>query len=195
MSESSKDNAKQYKKVPLSRVAVVGNAGGGKTTLSRRLAELYQLPLTHVDSIQFLPGMKIRPFKESVEILAEIQSRDTWLIDGYGPLDIIVKRFELAECVVFIDFPIWQHFWWCTKRQIQNLWSRRQELPAGCSEVSWSHTVKLYKSIWKAHKLMRPELLKIFNRETLRDKMVYVRTVQDWKRIYLLGLFVESAES
>ncbi len=196
VSADLKNNAKQCKKVrrtfsSLSRVAVVGNAGGGKTALSRRLAERYQLPLTHVDSIQFLPGMKIRPFKESVAILSEIQSRESWLIDGYGPLDIIVKRFELAECVVFVDFPIWRHFWWCTKRQIQNVWSRRAELPEGCSEVSWAHTLKLYKSIWKAHKLMRPELLRIFDRESLRDKMVYVRTVKDWNRIYQHGLTSE----
>lgn len=40
------------------RIAIIGNGGGGKTTLARSLAEKYSLPLTHVDSIQYLAVMK-----------------------------------------------------------------------------------------------------------------------------------------
>lgn len=172
----------------ISRVAVVGNAGGGKTALSLRLAGLYRLPLTHVDAIQFVPGMKIRPYKESIQILSQIQGQSEWIIDGYGPLDIIVRRFELADRIVFVDFPIWRHFWWCTKRQIRNLWSRRVELPEGCDELSWAHTRKLYRSIWSAHKQMRPELLRIFDRDNLRSKMIYIRSLRDWNRVFQQGL-------
>lgn len=171
-----------------SRIVVVGNAGGGKTTLSRRLAELYQLPLTHVDSIQFIPGMKIRPYPESIQILESLQNQPMWIIDGYGPLDIIEKRFALADRIVFIDFPLWRHYWWGTKRQIQNLWSRREELPEGCDERSWQHTAKLYKSIWNVHKQMRPELLRIFGREQLKGKMVFVRSMKEWRRVWLNGV-------
>jgi adenylate kinase family enzyme len=35
------------------RVAIFGNAGGGKSTLARRLAELTKLPLYVVDMMQF----------------------------------------------------------------------------------------------------------------------------------------------
>lgn len=177
------DNAKTVK-----RIAVVGNAGGGKTTLSRRLAEIHHLPLTHVDAIQFVAGMKIRPHAESLAILNQIQNQDLWIIDGYGPLDIIEKRFLLADRIVFVDLPLWRHYWWCTKRQIINLWSRRPELPEDCDELSLSHTVKLYKTLWRVHQQMRPELLRIFAREKHRDKMVFIRGVQEWKRIYKDGL-------
>ena len=40
----------------MKRVAVFGNAGGGKSTLARRLAELTGLPLYVVDMMQFRPG-------------------------------------------------------------------------------------------------------------------------------------------
>ncbi|MBV2169807.1 MAG: hypothetical protein KUL82_13970 [Bdellovibrio sp.] len=170
------------------RIAVVGNAGGGKTTLSRRLAEIHCLPLTHVDAIQFVAGMKIRPHAESIAILNQVQNQDSWIVDGYGPLDIIEKRFLLADHIVFIDFPLWRHYWWCTKRQIKNLWSRRQELPEGCEERNLSHTLKLYKTLWRVHKQMRPELLRIFGREKLRSKMVYIRTKADWDRVFRKGI-------
>jgi adenylate kinase family enzyme len=169
------------------KIAVIGNAGAGKTVLARQLAKRYHLPITHVDSIQFIAGMKIRPHKESIALLTEVQNQESWIIDGYGPLDIIEKRFQLADRIVLIDFPLWRHYWWATKRQIQNLWSPRKELPEGCSELSWEHTKKLYKTIGNVHRLMRPELLRILNRDQNKGKVVWIRNLSQLKRISRFG--------
>lgn len=170
------------------KIVVVGNIAGGKTELSRRLARVHSVPITHVDSLQFLPGMKIRPLDETRKALKSITDQENWLIDGYGPLDLIEKRFQMADHVVFVDFPIWRHYWWCTKRQIQNLWSRREELPEGCYELTYEHTMKLYKTLWQMHTKMRPELLRIFARDHFKNKMTYVRTVKEWKTLAEQGL-------
>lgn len=172
----------------IKKIAVVGNSSCGKTTLSRKLSELHGLPVTHVDSIQFLPGMQIRPHAESIATLTQIQNHEAWIIDGYGPLDIIEKRFQAADKIVFIDFPLWRHLWWCSKRQVKNLWSRRQELPEGCDEASFQHSLKLYKNILKAHKLMRPELLRIFSRDSLRPKTVIIKSLKEWRQIFRHGI-------
>lgn len=169
------------------KIAIIGNAGGGKTTLSRRLAQLHNLPLTHVDSIQFVAGLKIRPFAESIALLTEIQNQQTWIIDGYGPLDIIQKRFHLADKIVFIDFPLWRHYWWCTKRQIKSLWQQRAELPSGSREASWAHTVKLYKTLWRVHKQMRPELMRILARDSFRGKVISINTPKQWRQLFREG--------
>jgi len=169
------------------KIAVVGNIAGGKTRLSQVLAARYELPLTHVDSLQFLPGMKMRPLPETRQALLMVSTQEKWLIDGYGPLDLIEKRFQAADLVVYIDFPIWRHFWWLTKRQISNLWSRRSELPEGCSELTWEHTRKLYKTLWQIHTKMRPELLRIFARENLRQKVLIIRTVKQWHEVFEKG--------
>ena len=162
------------------KVAVIGNAGGGKTTLSRQLAKHLGIPLYHVDSYQFLAGMKIRPHQETIQILTDIQNRENWLIDGYGPLDIIIKRFEIADHVVLIDFPLWRHYWWSLKRQIKSLWSPRTELPAGCHEANIKQSYKLFRTIWKVHTQMRPELLRILNRPHLLPKVKMIKTYQDF---------------
>ncbi|WP_413587171.1 hypothetical protein [Bdellovibrio sp. HCB274] len=171
------------------KIAVIGNAGAGKTVLSRQLAVLLKLPLTHVDSIQFLPGMKIRPHKESIAMLMAVQESSHWIIDGYGPLDILEKRLQQADCIVMIDYPLWRHYWWATKRQIVNLWSPRKELPQGCSEVSWEQTQKLYKTIKKVHQQMRPELLRILNRDHLKQKVVWIRNLSQLKSVSRGELF------
>ena len=162
------------------KIAVIGNAGAGKTTLSRRLAKIYELPLYHVDTYQFLPDLQMRPFKETVEILIPLQEQDSWIIDGFGPLDILEKRFALADQIIFIDFPLWRHYFWATKRQFQSLGSPRSELPKGISELNLQHVLKLYKTIRQVHEKMRPELLRILERPQNREKLLLIRTLPQW---------------
>jgi adenylate kinase family enzyme len=165
----------------LKRIAVIGNAAAGKTTLSRILAARHQLPLTHVDSVQFIAGMNIRPHDQSIAILSQAQSQERWIIDGYGPLDILQDRLEKAEKIIFIDLPLWRHYWWATKRQIKGLWSPRAELPAYCDDVTVKQTLLLFKSIWKVHKKMRPEMLKILAREKLKAKVLVIRSLSEMR--------------
>jgi adenylate kinase family enzyme len=175
----------------IQKISVIGNAGSGKTTLSKVLSKIYQLPLTHVDAIQFISdaklGMKVRAHAESIAILNEVQKQPAWIIDGYGPLDILESRLSVADKIVMIDFALWRHYFWCSKRQLKSRWSRRPELPADFNEATWSQTLKLFHTLWKVHKGMRPELLRILSREDLASKTIYIRTLQDWKRLAANG--------
>lgn len=167
------------------KIAMIGNSGGGKTKLSRHLGAVYKIPVTHVDSIQFLPGMIIRPMEETRKFLNEIQNQENWLIDGYGPLDMIEKRFALADKIIFIDMPLWRHYWWCAKRQIKSLLGfRRIELPEGCYEATLPHTIKLFKTVWKVHTQMRPELLRILNRPQHKQKLVLMTTFKQYAEYF-----------
>ncbi len=170
------------------KIAVVGNIGGGKTLLSRRLSQLHGLPLTHIDAIEFLPGLKRRSSQESSVLIKTIEKQDSWLIDGYGPLDLLENRFALADAIVFVDLPIHLHFWWTLKRQMKILWSPRAELPQDCDEFNFSHSKRLFKSILNMHQKMRPELLRIFAKDHLKKKTVHISSRQEWQRCYQQGL-------
>jgi len=73
-------------------VAVFGNTGGGKSTLSERLAEITGLPLYTPDIVQFRGGLYRpdtknggkMPHEEYLKIHSDIICRDQWIIDGYG---------------------------------------------------------------------------------------------------------------
>ena len=43
----------------MERVAVIGNSGGGKSTLSRQLAARFDLPCTDLDCLLWLPGWQL----------------------------------------------------------------------------------------------------------------------------------------
>ena len=125
------------------KIAVIGNACSGKTKLSRALAAMYNLPLVHVDSIQFLVDMKLRDPADTRKILELKSNDDAWVIDGFGPLKIIENRFQKADVVVFVRFSQWRNYWWCFKRQIKGLFARRSELPEGCFESTFSQTFNI----------------------------------------------------
>ncbi|MGZ3649924.1 MAG: hypothetical protein ACXVB9_03680 [Bdellovibrionota bacterium] len=162
------------------KIAVIGNGGGGKTTLSRRLAARHDLPLTHVDSIQFLPGLKVRPQDETRRELNRIAEGDRWLIDGFGPLDVMERRFELASRIIFVDFPLWRHYWWATKRQVKSRRHPRPELPPGCEEGTLTHTWQLYRVLWRVHTVIRPQLREIFSRTEISSKVLLIKTPLEW---------------
>lgn len=172
----------------MKKISVIGNACSGKTTLSRRLAEIYSLPLTHVDSVQFLPGMQLRDRNETRKILADIAKGPEWIIDGLGPLKIIESRFQLSDQVVFLRLPLWKTYWWLCKRQFQALFHKREELPDGCFEATPRQTLKLFSTIWNVHNGLWPQLDRIFQGEVYRDKILYVRDQAHLKRIMRSGL-------
>ena len=68
----------------MKKVAVFGNAGGGKSTLAESLAELTHIPLYPLDMIQYRGGGGEVPHDEYLKAHAELLQRDAWIIDGFG---------------------------------------------------------------------------------------------------------------
>lgn len=172
----------------IKKISIVGNACSGKTRLSRELAKKYNLPLTHVDSIQFLSGMRLRDPTETRKILEKVANHDEWIIDGFGPLKIVEDRFQKSDAVVFIRFPLWRIYLWCIKRQIKGLFIRRAELPGGCFESTVPQTIKLFRTIWNVHFGMWPQLDRIFLQNMYKNKIIYVRNLAELNKIYKDGI-------
>lgn len=163
----------------VSKIAIIGNSCGGKTRLSQTLAKKSQLPLIHVDQIQFMPGLKFRPFTESVQLLKLEQAKPRWIIDGFGPLDILEERLKLADQIIMIDLPIATHYFWAFKRVLKNLFLRqRSELPPNSSERNWNHIIKLFKTIHQVHTKMRPEMMRILARDAYKHKTLLIQNTK-----------------
>jgi hypothetical protein len=170
------------------KIAVIGNSGGGKTKLSAQLGQLLNLPVTHIDSLQFTVDLQIKPYQETISELQKIHQQSEWIIDGYGPLDVLQERFKLSDRIVFVDFKLPRHFFWIIKRQITNICNPRPELPKGANELSFRHTVKLLRTAWKSHTQMRPELIRILQRSENQSKLIWIKTLSHWQQTYEQGL-------
>ena len=100
--------------VTMKRIAVFGNAGGGKSRLARRLAKATGLPLYCLDTIQFRSGRywprekgggKLPP-DEYLNLHTDIIKGDEWIVDGYGSWESVWERLAIADTLVYIDLPV-----------------------------------------------------------------------------------------
>jgi adenylate kinase family enzyme len=144
------------------KVAVFGNAGAGKSTLARRLAELTGLPLYPLDIILF--GGCYRPdqkdggkltYETYLKLHADLLGRDDWIIDGYGSIDTLWKRFEVADTLIYIDLPLLTHYRWVTARLVKGLFRN----PPGWPDNSpvWESSLDSYRVVWGCHRGLTPK--------------------------------------
>jgi adenylate kinase family enzyme len=91
------------------RLAIVGNQGAGKSTLAQKLGDILRLDYVDMGNCP----------DEPTTISERMARKERWVIDGdYGLID-------LADRVIFLDFPVTLCLWRATKRAIKNLrgWS------------------------------------------------------------------------
>jgi len=143
----------------MTRVAVLGNAGGGKSTLCRALGTAKSLPVYQVDKIQWNPGWIATPPEQFDEAHDHILVREKWIIDGVASLESIERRLIAADTIIFIDLPLFVYYWWSFKRQFMCLFRERPHFVEGCPMIP--KTFELAKMIWSVHKHMKPEILKL----------------------------------
>ena len=174
----------------MKRVAVFGNAGAGKSTLAKRLAELSGLPLVPLDLIQFRRGGGQVPDEEYLVAHAALLREERWIIDGFGTLASAWERFAAADTLVYIDLPIVTHYWWVTKRMIQGVVRN----PEGWPENSpiWSSTISSYKVIWRCHRKLTPRYRQLVAEMPASKQVYHLKSPADIK-VFLENIEPEGA--
>ncbi|TQV81683.1 flagellar protein FlaR [Denitrobaculum tricleocarpae] len=161
----------------MTRVAVIGNAGGGKSTLCRAISDALGLPYHSIDKIQWLPGWEMMPEAEFHIRHESLIAGERWIIDGFGPWQDIERRFDAADTIVFIDLPLWRHLLWATKRQIRSVFLGRTDGPEGCP--MWQVTFKLYRMMWWLHRKVRPKLIAAMDAYRADRDIIHLRSPRD----------------
>jgi hypothetical protein len=138
----------------MKRVAIFGNAGGGKSTLARQLAAITGLPLYVIDKLQFQEGGAAVPHDEYSRLHRDVLSKEAWIIDGYGDAATVWERCGLADTLVHVDLPIPIHYWRVTKRLVTGLFADPEGWPK--DSPLWSSTMSSYKVIPLCHRYMTP---------------------------------------
>jgi adenylate kinase family enzyme len=86
------------------RIVVIGNAGGGKSTVARELATARGLPHVEIDRLLWQDGFAPTDVYERQH--AEIVAGDNGVIDGLGQQASIAERIARATDVVLIEMPL-----------------------------------------------------------------------------------------
>ena len=158
----------------MTRIAVIGNAGGGKSTLCRRLGERLNLPVYSIDLVQWRPGWVYA----GEAVIAEHQARwlagGRWVIDGFGGERLIAERFAAADTIIFVDLPLYVHYWWAAKRQVRSIVRPGPDIPAGCP--MWTETWPLFKLMWWLNREWRPKMIRQLFQQRRVKRVIHLRS-------------------
>lgn len=160
------------------KVLVIGSGGAGKSTFARRLGELLDLEVIHLDALYWKAGWVETPKAEWAETAARLARRDAWIMDGNysGTLDI---RLKACDTLIFLDMPRLVCLWRVVKRAIVYRHRTRPDMAAGCDEklnpafILW---------VWNYPKTRRPKILERMRENAAHKRMIRLRTPAEAER-------------
>jgi adenylate kinase family enzyme len=167
----------------MKRVAIFGNAGGGKSTLARELAAITGLPLYVIDKIKFRPGGSEVPHEEYLRSHSVLVRRDEWIIDGFESVKLAWERFEAADTLVHVDLPLALHALWVTKRLVKGLFVDPPGWPKGSPVISSS--IQSYRVLWPCHTRLTPRYRSYVSQVAQHKSVFHLRSSQE------LGSFLQ----
>ena len=137
------------------RILIVGNSGGGKSTLARRLGEKLALPVIHLDIFFWKPGW-VEAEEEAfrADIRAALQG-PAWICDGNSPATADL-RMPLADTIIWIIQPRLL----CLLRALSRLVTyrgrrTRPDMAEGCDE---KFDMAFYRYIWAYDEKTAPRI-------------------------------------
>lgn len=158
----------------MNRIAVFGNAGGGKSTLARQLASITGLPLHSIDTMKYKADGGEVPHDKYLQMHTELLRRNEWIIDGFGCVTSAWERFLAADTLVYIDLPLLTHYMWVTKRLAKG-WV---VTPEGWPENSpiWRGTLNSYRVLRLCHERLTPKYRQLVEAEASHKRVHHIRT-------------------
>ena len=155
----------------MKRAVIIGNSGGGKSTLARRLGSAWQCNPIEIDGLMWQPGWQLTPAEIYNAEHARLIAGESWVIDGLGRLDSIAARLARATDIVLVDMPLWMHFSLAAERQIQWATGAIEKPPAGIAAMP--STEALFRTIWEVDQSWMPEIRRLVTLEEQRGKRVF----------------------
>lgn len=149
----------------MQRITICGNSGSGKSTFAEKLSKCNGLPVFHLDLIQFKPGWQKTPENEFIQKHNEWLAQPNWIIEGVGDWQPLKKRFEAADTIIYLDFPVEYCLQKAQERLEKDKISPNPFTPANSPYVAKAgkqeEVIKFFQKEW------RPKILALM--ESLRE--------------------------
>lgn len=107
------------------KINVVGTSGSGKSTFSKRLSQILNIPYLEMDKIFWGPNWYWPSDEEFFGKLKQALQADAWLLDGNYTRTIPIK-WEKVEMVVWLDYPFAITLLRALKRAIRRAWTQEE---------------------------------------------------------------------
>ena len=146
----------------MQRILLIGNAGAGKTTFAKQLAQKLRLPLVHLDNLYWRGDWDHLSRDEFDAILQSELEKPQWIIDGNFNRTI-PQRLQYCDTVFYFDFPTITCLAGITKRTLANLGKARSDMGGNCIEHFDSHKISLYRNVLTFNKQHRRDYYELLD--------------------------------
>ena len=160
---------------PPARIAIVGRAGSGKTTVARELGRRLDLPVVHLDALFWTADWKEVDRDVFEARQANAVRGERWIVDGgYLSSRGWPERLRRAELVVVTEAPLAICLWRVMRRLLRR-GDRRADRPDGAHE-QFSPRFLWWVATWQRR---HPDLARRIAAAAPEMRVLVVRRLED----------------
>jgi adenylate kinase family enzyme len=160
------------------RIAIIGPAAVGKSTLAERLSAVLGIPVYHLDSLYWRPGWTPTPADEWDEALRAIIDSDAWIVDG-NFTQTMRDRLDAADTIVYLDLPPLVSTLAAIRRRITHRWRPAPGVQLGSRPM---FNAQLFRWIWSFPHDHRPTILAMLAGQPSSKRVVILRSRRQVRR-------------
>lgn len=162
------------------KILVIGYSGSGKSTVSKTIADAYNLPLLYLDCVHFLPKWEKRDAIEEKKIVSDFMTNnDKWVIDGNYFDVLFEERLKEADKIVLLDFGRLTCLYRAYKRSIEYKDKERESMNPECDEIMDAAFIKHILIDRKDERKIYKDIINKYE-----NKMVIIDSQKKLDRLY-----------
>lgn len=162
----------------INRISIVGGSGTGKTTLSDSMGKELNIPVYHLDGMNYNKNWQARDTEERDKMILEKVNKKKWIIDGtYGTT--LKQRLDNSDFVIYLDYSSWAQIKGIMGRFFKNHGKEKAEIP-GCKEQM---TFSFFFWVLRWRKSKRAEIVSLID-EVDQNKVLVFKNRKQLNRWY-----------
>jgi adenylate kinase family enzyme len=158
------------------KIAIIGNAGSGKSTLGTILHKKLDIPLYHLDHYRWKPGWEKRDDAEFTAMHNQLCDGGGWIIEG-AATHLFEYRALKADTIIFLDMPTWLCLYRVLKRAFMSFGTIGDSNPPGCPERM--PTFQFLSFVWSFNKERKPFIEAILEKYRSTKRIFVVQNQHD----------------